>query len=333
VKRTLRNSVCALLLGLAGAGVAWAQDAPAAAAAGAQTAPEASASAEGKAPEADKDLSAFEDPEAMPGEAQADAVITDRAGTQLPLDATFDLSTGEKVRLGDLFQPGRPAILQFVYYRCPSLCTVTLDGMVELLGREDLGLVPGRDFDVITVSINPQETANLARLKKENYLEALGKPEVGEGWYFLSGSRAQIKALAGAAGFGYRFDTKLNEYAHGAGIFVITPEGVVSRTIMGAGYESETVRLSLIEAANGEIGSPMDQVLLYCYQFDPRTGRYTAQIMNIVRLTALLSVLILGGTVVTFFLQERRQRRAAEAATNDAARDEPAAAPVQGADA
>jgi protein SCO1 len=258
----------------------------------------------------DKD---FKAPEGMPKEAKGDAQVIDRAGTQLPLDTTFDLSTGEKVRFGDLLRPGRPTILQFVYFRCPSLCTVTLTSMVDLI--RDMKLEIGDDYDVISVSINPQETANLARLKKEAYLGELGVPGAAKGWTFLTGSRQQIDGLAKAAGFGFRFDTETREYAHGAAIFALTPEGVISRTIPGSFWRPNTVRLSLIEATDGGIGSPLDHIVLYCYQFNPGTGTYTAQVMNIVRLVSLITMVLLGSMMGTFFYREHLERRKREAAT------------------
>lgn len=252
----------------------------------------------------------YADPDAvgLPEDDRPVAQVTDRAGNQLPLDAVFDRSNGEKVRLGDLLRPGKPALLQFVYFRCPNLCTIALDHMVDLL--QAMPQRAGDDFDVITISINPQETANLARLKKAAYLEALGKPEAARGWHFLTGSRAQIKSVADAAGFGYRFDTDSQEYSHGAAVFVLTPEGKVSRTLYGTYQLPKTTWLSLVEASDGRIGSPTDRILLYCYHFDAQTGQYTAHVMNIVRAASLLTVLLLGGTIVVFLRQERRQRAA-----------------------
>lgn len=262
------------------------------------------------------DTTPFEKPEGITEEAVLDAKVVDKAGNSLPLDATFDLSTGEKVRFGDLLTPGRPLLLQFAYFRCPSLCTVTLNSMVDLLKSEALKLKPGQDFDVITLSINPQETSNLARLKKRAYLDQLGKPDLGDGWRFLTGSRSQIRAIAEAAGFGYRFETETREFAHGAAIFTVTPEGTISRTIPGAFWSPGTVRLSLVEAADGGIGSPLDQILLYCYHFDPGTGQYTAQIMNITRLVGLLSILFVGTFVGSMFWRERLNRRDAALRTD-----------------
>jgi protein SCO1/2 len=299
-----------LALALGAAPAVWAQDRVLAKKGSGEDAPGKTSEAPRKAPPASPDdTGKYTDPKAlgMPEESADEAQVTDRAGNQLPLDASFDRSTGEKVRLGDLLRPGKPALLQFVYFRCPNLCTIALDHMVDLLGR--MSQRPGEEFDVITISINPQETPNLARPKKDSYLRSLGKPEVAKGWYFLTGSRAQIKSVADAAGFGYSFDTASQEYAHGAAVFVVTPEGKISRTLYGTYQQPKTTWLSLVEAADGRIGSPADRILLYCYHFDSLTGQYTAHVMNIVRASSLVLVLLLGGTIAAFLRQERRQAK------------------------
>ncbi len=257
-------------------------------------------------------LSRFRDPEGMPEDLKGRAEVIDRPDAALPLDSVFYDSSGKKVRLRDYFAAGRPVLLQFVYYRCPSLCSVVLNGTVDTLRQ--LSWTPGVEYEVVSISINPLETSNLARSKKKVYMRELDRPGAEEGWHFLTGTEAQVAPLAGAAGFGYRFDTKSSEYAHGAALFVVTPEGRLSRTIYGAMYEPRTLRFSLLEASHGQIGSPLDRILLYCYHYDPESGRYTPEIMNIMRLAGLLSVLALAVVLGTYFWQERRQRRLAAVA-------------------
>jgi len=249
----------------------------------------------------------------IPGDLAQEVGIVPQPNAALPLDARFMDAAGESVRLGDYFDGERPVLLVLAYYRCSSICTVVLNEVVHAL--QGIEWAPGEEFDVVTISINPHETPNLARLKKEAYVEELGRPEAAAGWHFLTGTDPAIRSVADPIGFNYRFDTTTSEYAHGAGIFICTPEGRVSRTITGALFDPGTVRLSLVEASEGKIGSPLDQILLYCYHFDPATGRYTAAIMNIVRLLGVLTVLLVGLMIGGFLRRERRARRAAEAAS------------------
>ncbi len=266
----------------------------------------AAAPARGQAAPVDEDrLAPFRDPGRMPESVGAEARIVDRRGEQVPLDAVFDDERGEKVTLREL-AGGRPILLQLAYFRCPGLCTFTLNGLVETLRA--MPWTPGEQFTVVTLSINPEETANLARLKKAAYLRELGRPEAGAGWHFLTGTNGSIRAVAEAVGFGFRFDTQTREFAHGAGLFVLTPEGVVSRTITGAEYDPTLVRLSLVEASAGKVGTALDQVLLFCYHFDPDTGQYTVQIMRIVQVLGTLLAASLFGFIGLMFWRERRAR-------------------------
>ncbi len=287
---------------------------------GAEAAPQGPAAEDAPTGEPADSLAKFRDPERMPQSVGAEAQIVDRRGSQLPMDALFDDEHGNKVRLGDLFAQGRPVLLQLAYYRCPGLCTHTLDGLVETLRA--MTWTAGEEFTAVTVSINPEETANLARLKQGAYLRELAREEVTPaGWRFLTGTVTSIRALAEATGFGFRFDTQTREFAHGAGLFVVTPEGVLSRTIYGAEYDPQLVRLSLVEAADGRVGSALDRVMLFCYQFDPDVGQYTLQIMNIVRLVGAAMTLAVAAFIV---INLRRERRAlAAAAEQTTAPDDP----------
>lgn len=263
------------------------------------------------------DLSGYAAPEGMGEEVADEAQVTDRRGNQLPLDAGFDDEAGTRVKLGDYFGKGRPVLLQFVYFRCPGLCNAVLNGSIEAIGDLD-SMKIGKDYDLLTISINPSETANLARAKKAAYLRELGQPEAAEGWHFLTGNEQEIRRVAKAAGFGYRFDEESKEFAHGAALFVLTPEGVISRTVPGAYYQEQTLRLSLVEAADGEIGTALDQILLFCYHFDPDTGEYTATVMQLTRVFGVLLTALIVSTIGGFLWLERRQRaRLAASATPD----------------
>ena len=253
------------------------------------------------------DLAGYASPEGMGDEVTAEAQVSDKRGDQLPLDATFDNEDGTRVKLGDYFDQGRPVLVQFVYFRCPGLCNAVLNGTLEAIGDLD-SMKIGRDYDLLTISINPSETANLARAKKAAYLRQLGRPEAGEGWHFLTGNEQEIRRVAKAAGFGYRFDEESKEYAHGAALFVLTPSGKISRTVPGAYYSEQTVRLSLVEAADGEIGTALDQILLFCYHFDPDTGEYTTTVMQLTRVFGVLLTALIVTTIGGFLWLERRQR-------------------------
>ena len=265
-----------------------------------------------------------------PEEVKADVGIEPRPDAQLPLDAVFMSDAGEQVTLGDYFGGERPVLLNFVYFRCPSLCNVALNELLETL--RGMAWTPGQEFDIVTVSINPMESANLARGKKRSYLSEYGRPEAAAGWHWLTGNDKAIRQLTDTVGFNYRFDTVSEEYAHSAGLFICTPDGRLSRTLYGVMQPSETVRLSLVEAGDGKVGSTLDQLILYCYHYDPDTGQYTAAIMNMVRLFSLLTVFLVGGTVATFLHRERRQRALAveEGAETDSPTHPPSPAATGG---
>jgi protein SCO1/2 len=232
--------------------------------------------------------------------------IDQRLNEQVPLNLTFKDEQGKTVKLGDYFHEGRPVILNLVYFQCPMLCTEVLNGLTSAL--KVIKFVPGKEFEVVTVSIDPRETPQLAANKKEMYLKKLGNPEAAKGWHFLTGEPTQIEALAAAVGFRYRFDAKLNQFAHAAGIMLITPTGKIAQYYYGVEYSAKDMRLGIVEASQNRIGSLADQVLLYCYHYDPRTGRYGATITNIVRLGGLTTVVVLGSALVLLFRQEKRHQ-------------------------
>lgn len=249
-----------------------------------------------------------EDPWGLPRDLEG-VGIDPQPGAQLPLDAVFRDEQGAVVRLGDFFDGERPVILILAYFRCPMLCGMVLEGTVETL--KELEWVPGQEYRVLTVSIDGRETPALARQKKANVLGALGRVGAEDGWHFLTGVERPIAALTEAVGFKYRYLPERDDFAHAAGIFVLTTDGRVSQTITGLEFDARTVRLALVEAGDGKVGNLLDQVLLYCFHYDATTGRYTAVVMNIVRLAAGATLLTLGALVGTLLWRERRQRQVA----------------------
>jgi protein SCO1/2 len=234
--------------------------------------------------------------------------IVDHAGTALPRDLVLTDEAGEAVRLGDFFDTGRPLVVQLVYYSCPMLCTLVLNGYVD--AAKELDWVPGRDYDVLTVSFDPHDTPALAAAKKTNYVASLGKPDAAGGWHFLTGDSAAVRTLADSLGFAYRWIPEEQQFAHAAGMFVLTPGGTVSRTLYGIAFPGQDLRLSLVEAGKGKLGSPVDKLLLYCFQYDPATHKYALVAINVMKLGGLLTVVLLGGFLAVQWTRERRKRRA-----------------------
>ncbi len=233
-----------------------------------------------------------------------------RLGESIPLDLAFTDETGRSVTLSDYFGK-RPVVLSLVYYKCPMLCTISLNGLAGAL--EVLSFVPGQEFEVVTVSFDPTETPELAAAKKAAYMARYKRPEAHAGWHFLTGPRESVEALTRAVGFRYVWDEATKQFAHPAGLLVLTPEGKISRYLFGVEYAPKDLRLALVDSAEGKIGNVADQLLLYCYQYDPQTGRYSASILNVVRVAGALTVLGLGA----FILTATRKRRA-EPATRPA---------------
>ena len=237
---------------------------------------------------------------------------------QVPADLTFTDDTGRPVKLGDYFGT-KPLILNLVYYNCTMLCGEALAGLSGSMKMVKFDV--GNQFDVITVSFNPRETPAIAAEKKQEYLKRYGRPGAASGWHFLTGSADSINALTKAVGFQYQYDPKINQYAHATAIMVLTPQGRISRYFYGVDYPPKDLRMGLVEASQGKIGNAVDQVLLYCYHYDPETGKYGAVINNILRLGAGLTILLLGGLLfILFRLDKAATRRiAGQARPNHAA--------------
>ena len=250
-------------------------------------------------------------PPAKPGGAQsqtnAQALLSQvgidqKLNQQIPLDLNFRDEQGKTVKLGEYFGE-KPVILSLVYYQCPMLCTQVLNAVER--GLTNVTLDIGKQFQVVTVSIDPRETPELARTKKNMYVGLYGRAGAGEGWHFLTGDEAAIQQLAKAVGFRYAYDPQSGQFAHASGIMLLTPEGKISRYFYGVQYPSRDLRLGLVEASEGKIGTPVDQVLLYCFHYDPATGKYGMVIQNVIRLAGVLTVLIIGMMV---FVLSRRDR-------------------------
>jgi protein SCO1/2 len=218
--------------------------------------------------------------------------ITEKLGTQINLATEFTDEEGRKVRIGDFFTSKKPVLLSFAYYECPMLCGVVLNAMVD--GVKEMTWTPGNQFTMVNVSIDSREKPELAKAKKKNLVEALGKPEAAAGWHFLTGQESQINALASELGFGYRWDENEKQFAHGAGIFVLTPEGKLSRVLYGIQYRASDLRLALLEASNGKIGSIIDRILLFCYSYNPQLRRYSVTLMRVMQLGAIVTIVLLG---------------------------------------
>jgi protein SCO1/2 len=230
--------------------------------------------------------------------------IDQRLHQQVPLDLPFVDETGRQVRLGDYFGK-RPVILALVYFECPMLCTQVLNGLVSALGV--LKFDAGREYDVIAVSINPKEGPELASQKKQTYLQRYKRPQTAAGWHFLTGPESSIKALAASVGFRYVYDADIDQYAHAAGIEVLTPKGIVSKYFYGIEFSPRDIRFGLIEASEERIGTPIDDVLLLCYHYDPTTGKYGASAIAAIRIGGVATVL----AFLTFLFVSLRRDRAA----------------------
>lgn len=232
--------------------------------------------------------------------------IEQKLGDQLPLDTEVTAEDGRTIRLGSLFESGRPVLLAFVYYECPMLCNEVLNGLTGSL--KGISLDAGKDFDVIALSFDASENGKpeLASNKKAAYMERYGRPGSEKGWHFLTASQASIDAVTQAAGFSYRWDEKSNQFAHAGGVIVVTPQGKLSRYFYGIDYSPRDLKLSMIESADNKVGSAADQMLLYCYHYDPATGKYGLAILSVIRLGAVLTLLGMGAMGFVFWRRSKR---------------------------
>jgi len=245
-----------------------------------------------------------------------DVRIEQKLNQQLPLDLVFRDESGREVKLGEYF--GRkPVVLAFVYYDCPMLCTQILNGMVTSF--RVLPFQVGKEFDVVAISFDPRETPELAQKKKKiyvNYLPERMRADAANGWHFLTGDQANINKITEAAGFHYHYDETTKQFAHASGIMLTTPAGKLSRYYYGIEYPARDLRLGLIESSENKIGSPVDQLLLYCYHYDPATGKYGAVVMNIMRIAGVITML---GIAAMLLLLKGRNATVATPKTGGAA--------------
>lgn len=231
--------------------------------------------------------------------------VTEHLKSQVPLSLEFTDSSGKTVKLADYFKADRPVILTLNYYSCPMLCTLQLNGLAE--GMKGLSWGPGQEYEVVTVSINPLEDYELAAAKKKTYLKELQRPSAAAGWHFLVGRQDEISKLADAVGFHYKFDKKTGQFNHVAALMMVTPDGHIARYLYGIDYPSKTLKLALLEASQGKIGSTIDKIILYCCRYDPNTRRYTPVARNIMRLGGSVTAVGLALVLGTFWVRERRR--------------------------
>jgi protein SCO1/2 len=225
-----------------------------------------------------------------------DVTFKQRLNTQLPLATSFKDENGREVTLAKYFNGDRPVILAFVYYSCPMLCTQVMNGVSQ--AAKVLPFTAGRDFDVVFISFDPRDKPETAMAKKTALMNYWSMQNQSGAWHFLTGEAQQIKEVTSAAGFFYKWDETSQQFAHLSGVLVLTPEGRLSRYFYGVDYSPKELRLALVESGQGHIGSVVDELLLYCYHYDPANGRYGAVVMNLVRLGGVVTVLLIGGFIL-----------------------------------
>ena len=240
---------------------------------------------------------------ALPG-ALGGVGIDQKLDAQVPLDLTFRDENGREVQLGSFFRSRKPVLLAPVYYRCPMLCMQILGGVASSL--KAVSFNPGRDFEVVAFSFDPKDTPETAAEKRELYVHRYNRPNTANGWHFLTGDESNIQALTKAIGYRYKYDPATDQYAHASGIMLLTPDGRVSRYFYGVEFSPRDLRLGLVEASENKIGNAVDQVLLFCFHYDPATGKYGKLAVNVVRITGAGFVLMGGAFLLFLFRRERK---------------------------
>lgn len=231
--------------------------------------------------------------------------IEQKLGQQMPLEAEFKDENGKTVKLGEFFNRGRPVIIAFVYYECPMLCNEVLNGLTGTL--KGINFDAGKDFDVVAISFDARENEkpDLARNKKESYMTRYGRPGSEKGWHFLTGSEASIRAATQAAGFGFEWDEKSSQFAHAGGIMIATPDGKLARYFYGIDYAPKDVKFGIMESAESKVGSTTEQLLLYCFHYDPSTGKYGLAILSVMRIMAVFTLLGMGAMGLVFWRRNK----------------------------
>jgi protein SCO1/2 len=234
--------------------------------------------------------------------------VVERPGAQIPLDLQFVDESDDTTVIGRYFEQGQPVVLVLAYYTCPMLCNLVMNGLSDAV--KEMDWLPGQEFSMLTVSIDPRETSFLAKAKKENYIAYLDRGDLAAGWHFLVGPESQSRQLADAVGFQYRYDEDQQQYAHPAVLTILTEGGVVSRYLYGIEFNPRDLRLALLEASEGKIGNTIDRLILYCYHYDPEAGGYVLFAQNVMRLGGGVTLVLLTGLIGVLLLRERRKRRA-----------------------
>jgi protein SCO1/2 len=233
--------------------------------------------------------------------------IEQRLGEQLPLDAEFKDENGNIIKLGDYFNKDKPVILALVYYECPMLCNEVLNGLTGSL--KGVNFDAGTEFDVVAISFDARENdkPELTKNKKASYMERYGRANAANGWHFLTGTQSEIDKVTKAVGFNYHFDEASNQFAHAGGIMVATPQGKLARYYYGIDYSPKDLKFGIMEASEGKIGNPAEQLYLYCFHYDPATGTYGLAIMRVLRIAAVVTILSIAGMFLAFWFYRRKK--------------------------
>lgn len=234
--------------------------------------------------------------------------IEQKLGDQLPLDAVFKNEDGKQVKIGDYFGKGRPVILALVYYECPMLCNEVLNGLTGSL--KGISFDAGKEFDVLAISFDARENdkPDLAKNKKAGYVERYQRPNSANGWHFLTGTQEEIDKVTKAVGFSYEYDKQTDQFAHAGGVMIITPEGKISRYFYGIDYSPKDLKFGIMESAENKVGNPAEQLLLYCFHYDPSTGKYGLAVINVIRIAGVLTLLGMGGMFFIFWRYNKKKK-------------------------
>jgi protein SCO1/2 len=249
---------------------------------------------------------AYADTSSTPPQLPGKVGVAQKLGSAIPLDLLMRDENGAVVHLRDSFNHGRPVLLHFVYYRCPMLCPMVLEGLSSALTELKFNI--GEQFDIVTVSIDPRDKPSEAANLKDKYIKRYGRLNAANGWHFLTANETSIHRLADAVGFQFAYDGHIDQFAHGAALFVLTPDARVSRYFFGFEFRPRDLRLGIVEASGGKIGTTTDQILLLCYHYDPATGRYSRSAMNFVRAGGVTTVAVLASFIIIMIRKERRGR-------------------------
>jgi len=232
--------------------------------------------------------------------------VNEKLGEKIPIDLSFSADDGREVQLSEYFNQDKPVILVLGYYTCPMLCNLVFNGVRDFV--KETAWRPGKQFQILTVSIDSTETPVLAAAKKKNYIESIGKEGTEDGWVFFTGPAAKSRELADAVGFEYYWDDASEQYAHAAVIMILMPDGTISRYFYGIQFKELDVRLALMEAAEGKVGNTIDRILLYCYHYDPAAGSYSIFAVNIMKLGGLVTLVLLAMLILFLWIRERRKK-------------------------